>query len=72
MKVKTVSLFLGYRELQASLKKKGAKYRLYVEDLGEIAPVEYIRQGFRITEASKEELQALVQGGYESPKRFAS
>ncbi|MBX7058086.1 MAG: hypothetical protein K1X75_08455 [Leptospirales bacterium] len=66
MIVKSHSLMLGYRQFDAQFRRHNGKLVLSVEDIGPISPSDYIKNGFRVLRASTEELQALVQGGYES------
>ena len=67
MRIKACSLFMGYREYEASLVQnfKG-KCFVYVEGIGQLSPMEYVRHGFRVMQAKTSELEALVAAGYES------
>jgi hypothetical protein len=66
MRLKSHSLMLGYREWDASMVKNGADWRLVLESIGPVGPVDYMKNGFRIVEASREEIEALIAGGYEN------
>lgn len=69
MKLKACSLFLGYKEYDASIvQDTKAKYRLNVKSIGQVAPAEYVRNGFRVIQAKASELEALIAGGYESKR----
>ena len=69
MRLKACSLFLGYKEYKAAIVKDGkGGYSLGVESIGEIAPADYVRHGFRVLEAKSSELQGLVAGGYENKR----
>ncbi len=66
MILKSHSLMLGYRQFEASFQRREGKLHLNIEGIGPLSPSDYIKNGFRVLRASTEELQALVQGGYES------
>lgn len=66
LRLKACSIFLGYREFNASLKRENKRYILQVEEMGDLSPSEYIRHGFRIIKANRKEVEALVDGGYEN------
>ena len=68
MILKSYSLFIGYKELKGVIKKKGDKFILELDEIGEMLPYEYIRHGFRVLKADRKELEALVSGGYETKR----
>ena len=69
MKLKACSLFLGYKEYDASVMQNSeGKYSINVESIGQIAPAEYVRHGFRVIHARASELDALIAGGYENKR----
>ncbi len=68
MLLKSYSLFIGYREIKGVMKKKNGKFILNLEGIGEMYPYDYIRHGFRVMQANKTEIEALVEGGYESKR----
>lgn len=65
MKVKIHSIMLGYKEAEARI-EKDAKGRpvLVVDGVGPVSSLEYIKQGFKLVEASTHELGVLREAGY--------
>ena len=65
MKVKIHSIMLGYKEAEARI-EKDAKGRpvLMVEGVGPVSSLEYIKQGFKMVQASAQELSVLRAAGY--------
>ena len=57
-------MHLGFREFRAKLIKEEGQIVLYLEDFGKLLPLDYIKQGFRVMEASPSELQAMDIAGY--------
>ena len=68
MRIRCSSLMIGRREMLAHLRVEGGKPFLVGEGYGLITPDDYTRHGFRIIEASRDELEGMVAGGYESPR----
>jgi len=66
MKLKSHSLMLGYKEWEARMQRRGRDMVLVIDGLGAISPTDYMKNGFKVQEARREELEQLVEGGYES------
>lgn len=66
MKLKSHSLMLGYREWEGKLERRGKNIVLVLQGLGAISPTDYMKNGFRVLDGRRNELEGLVEGGYES------
>lgn len=58
------SLMYGYRKLKGEVKIENGEPRLYVEELGYVSPLEFIKQGMKILEISEHEKELLKRGKY--------
>lgn len=65
MKVKMHSIRFGYKEADAKIEKdpKGRPI-LFVEGVGQITALEYIKQGLKLLQASDAEVSILKTAGY--------
>ncbi|MCR9142034.1 MAG: hypothetical protein NXI24_07265 [bacterium] len=66
MRVKSHSLMLGYREFEASIRMRGGKPTVVLEQIGPLTASDYIKNGFSVKSATKAEIKGLIDGGYES------
>lgn len=66
MKFKSHSLILGYREFTGKLSRQSGENILILEGKGAILPIDYKKNGFMVLEASRAELESLVEAEYES------
>ncbi len=66
MRIKSHSLMLGYREFQATLRMRDGKPLLVLDQIGPLTASDYIKNGFTVKEATRSEIQGLIDGGYES------
>lgn len=65
MIVKSYSLMLGYREYTARVERgPDGRALLFVEDIGPISSLDYIKHGFKIVEASEREVDLLRKAEY--------
>ena len=65
MKVKIHSIMLGYKEAEARIEKdQKGKPVLVVDGVGPVSSLEYIKQGFKMVEASAHEVSVLRSAGY--------
>lgn len=55
---------MGFREFQGQIVREGERMVLHLEGHGPITPLDYIKQGFRVLEASPEELKVMSLAGY--------
>lgn len=56
---------MGFREFRASVESEDGRMVLMLEGHGSITPLEYIKQGFRVLEASPEEFRSMTLAGYD-------
>lgn len=66
MRLKSHSLMLGYREFEGSIRMRGGRPTLVLDQLGPLQVSDYIKNGFTVKSATKAEIRALIEGGYES------
>lgn len=64
MIIKMYSLMFGYRKLKGEVRVESGKPVLYVEELGYISPLEFIKQGMKFELISEREKELLKKGGY--------
>ncbi|MDH5655781.1 MAG: hypothetical protein OEZ34_07735 [Spirochaetia bacterium] len=64
MLLKCYSMHLGFREFKAKLITEEGQPVLYLEDFGKLRPLDYIKQGFKVLEATPSELQTMDTAGY--------
>jgi hypothetical protein len=64
MKVKAHSLMIGYKEFEGKIDKRTSPPVLTLNDLGPVSPLEFIKQGFKLLEATPQEVAALKGLGY--------
>jgi len=64
MKIKSYSMFMGIRDYNARLVQVENHHVLELEGHGQISPLDYIKQGCRVIEATPDELRKLKQAGY--------
>ena len=64
MKFKCYSMHLGFREFKGRLVLEEGVKVLKLDDFGTITPLDYIKQGFRVMEASPDELKSMDLAGY--------
>jgi hypothetical protein len=57
-------MHLGFREFTGKLYIDEGQKVLVLDNFGKITPLEYIKQGFRVMEASQEELKSMDIAGY--------
>lgn len=71
MKVKMHSIRFGYKEVEARIEKdpKGRPI-LFVEGVGQITALEYIKQGMKLVQASDGEFETLKRAGYAMKNEF--
>ncbi|MFN3603940.1 MAG: hypothetical protein ACK4UJ_04430 [Leptonema sp. (in: bacteria)] len=58
------SLMYGYKKLKGEVKQIEGKPILYVEELGYISPLEFIKQGMKFEYITEREKKLLKKGGY--------
>ena len=66
MRLKSHSLMLGDREFQASIRVRDGKPLVVLDQIGPLLPSDYIKNGFSVKNATRTEIEALINGGYES------
>ncbi len=64
MIVKMYSLMYGYRKLKGEVRMESGKPILYLDVLGYISPLEFIKQGMKFEVVSEHEKELLRRGGY--------
>lgn len=64
MIIKMYSLMYGYRKLKGEVRIEGGKPVLYVEELGYVSPLEFIKQGMKFEFITDREKELLRMGGY--------
>ena len=64
MILKCYSMHLGFREFTGKLLMEEGRPVLMLDDFGKITPLDYIKQGFKVIDASPDELQSLHLAGY--------
>lgn len=64
MVIKMYSLMYGYKKLNADVKIVDGKPLLFVEELGYVSPLEFIKQGMKIELITEREKELLKKGGY--------
>ena len=65
MKFKCYSMHLGFREFTGKLSSQEGQVFLMLDGYGKITPLDYIKQGFRVMEASPEDLKSMHLAGYD-------
>ncbi|MCE9598648.1 MAG: hypothetical protein K8S54_11825 [Spirochaetia bacterium] len=71
MKVKMHSMRFGYKEADARIEKdpKGRPI-LFVDGVGQITALDYIKQGMKLVQASDSEFETLKAAGYAMKNEF--
>lgn len=64
MIIKMYSLMFGYRTLKGEVRIEAGKPILYVDELGYVSPLEFIKQGMKFEMITEREKELLKKGGY--------
>lgn len=68
MRIKSHSIMIGYNQYEARLAKNGQDVGIETRELGWITKDDYVRHGFTVEQASRAEIQGLIDAGYENSR----